>query len=209
MHLYFDADVTAFRFIFRLNGMPILSAPITPPKSSNTVRTSSRWPRANQSAAGQRWRRIRSFQMYANAKPAKSWLCSTTSRRFPKAPERFTSGWVSAANFERFLAVIQTGVLGASATVDANCSRRPTPAAQAPRTSPARQSRRSSRRPATASRSKSTCGPKVGHQQCVQLLPPVGHRRHRCQPDCRRDLRRRCQNQAASALNNATVVQIV
>ena len=36
MHLYFDADVTAFRFIFRLNGMPILSNPITPPKSSNT-----------------------------------------------------------------------------------------------------------------------------------------------------------------------------
>jgi len=36
MHRYFDADVTAFRFIFRLNGMPILSAPITPPKSSNT-----------------------------------------------------------------------------------------------------------------------------------------------------------------------------
>ena len=36
MHLYFDADATAFRFIFRLNGAPILSAPITPPKSSNT-----------------------------------------------------------------------------------------------------------------------------------------------------------------------------
>ena len=36
MHLYFDADVTAFRFIFRINGMPILSNPITPPKSSNT-----------------------------------------------------------------------------------------------------------------------------------------------------------------------------
>ena len=30
-----------------------------------------------------------------------------------------TSGWVNAANFERFLAVLQTGVLGASATVDA------------------------------------------------------------------------------------------
>lgn len=36
MHLYFDADATAFRFIFRLNGQPILSAPVTPPKSSNT-----------------------------------------------------------------------------------------------------------------------------------------------------------------------------
>jgi hypothetical protein len=30
-----------------------------------------------------------------------------------------TSGWISAAGFERFVAVIQTGVLGASATVDA------------------------------------------------------------------------------------------
>jgi hypothetical protein len=30
-----------------------------------------------------------------------------------------TSGWVSAANFQRFLAEIRTGVLGASATVDA------------------------------------------------------------------------------------------
>jgi HK97 family phage major capsid protein len=36
MHLYFDANATAFRFIFRIDGKPILSAPVTPPKSSNT-----------------------------------------------------------------------------------------------------------------------------------------------------------------------------
>lgn len=36
MHLYFDADATAFRFTFRLNGKPILSQPVTPPKSTNT-----------------------------------------------------------------------------------------------------------------------------------------------------------------------------
>jgi HK97 family phage major capsid protein len=36
MHLYFDADATAFKFSFRLNGKPILSAPVTPPKSSVT-----------------------------------------------------------------------------------------------------------------------------------------------------------------------------
>lgn len=36
MHLYFDADATAFRFMFRINGKPILTAPVTPPKSSNT-----------------------------------------------------------------------------------------------------------------------------------------------------------------------------
>jgi HK97 family phage major capsid protein len=38
MHLYFDANATAFRFIFRMDGQPIMQAPITPPsgKSSNT-----------------------------------------------------------------------------------------------------------------------------------------------------------------------------
>lgn len=36
MHLYFDADATAFRFTFRLNGKPILSKPVVPPKSANT-----------------------------------------------------------------------------------------------------------------------------------------------------------------------------
>lgn len=35
MHLYFDADATAFRFTFRMNGKPILSKPVTPPKSTN------------------------------------------------------------------------------------------------------------------------------------------------------------------------------
>ncbi len=38
MHIYFDANATAFRFIFRIDGEPIISQPITPPagKSSNT-----------------------------------------------------------------------------------------------------------------------------------------------------------------------------
>ena len=36
MHLFFDADATAMRVRFRLNGMPILGAPVTPPKSGNT-----------------------------------------------------------------------------------------------------------------------------------------------------------------------------
>lgn len=38
MHLYFDANATAFRFIFRMDGQPIMTAPITPPqgKSTNT-----------------------------------------------------------------------------------------------------------------------------------------------------------------------------
>lgn len=36
MHLYFDQALTTFRFIFRLNGMPAWSAPITPENGSNT-----------------------------------------------------------------------------------------------------------------------------------------------------------------------------
>ena len=38
MHLYFDANATAFRFIFRIDGQPIIAAPIQPPtgKSPNT-----------------------------------------------------------------------------------------------------------------------------------------------------------------------------
>jgi HK97 family phage major capsid protein len=38
MHLYFDANATAFRFIFRMDGMPVIQAPVTPPagKSTNT-----------------------------------------------------------------------------------------------------------------------------------------------------------------------------
>lgn len=36
MHLFFDSDAMAFRVRFRLNGAPILSAPVTPPKSNTT-----------------------------------------------------------------------------------------------------------------------------------------------------------------------------
>lgn len=36
MHIYFDANATAFRFIFRMDGQPIISAAIQPPKSQNT-----------------------------------------------------------------------------------------------------------------------------------------------------------------------------
>lgn len=38
MHLFFDANATAFRFIFRIDGEPVIAAPVTPPtgKSTNT-----------------------------------------------------------------------------------------------------------------------------------------------------------------------------
>lgn len=34
MHIYFDANATAFRFIFRIDGKPILSAPVSTPKGN-------------------------------------------------------------------------------------------------------------------------------------------------------------------------------
>jgi HK97 family phage major capsid protein len=37
MHLYFDADATAFRTIFRVDGQPILQAPVNQAKGSNTL----------------------------------------------------------------------------------------------------------------------------------------------------------------------------
>ncbi len=37
IHLYFDQNVTAFRFIFRLNGQPAWSAAISPQNGSNTL----------------------------------------------------------------------------------------------------------------------------------------------------------------------------
>lgn len=36
MHLWFDEDVTAFKLVFRMDGMPALGAPITPLNSSTT-----------------------------------------------------------------------------------------------------------------------------------------------------------------------------
>ena len=36
MHLYFDADAMAFRAVFRVDGQPILTGPVTPPNSAVT-----------------------------------------------------------------------------------------------------------------------------------------------------------------------------
>lgn len=37
MHLYFDADATAFRMLFRIDGQPKISKPISPAKGSNKL----------------------------------------------------------------------------------------------------------------------------------------------------------------------------
>lgn len=57
--------------------------------------------------------------MFANAKQSEVSAVLATIDPVSQAAGTVTTGWVSAANFERFMATVQTGVLGASATVDA------------------------------------------------------------------------------------------
>lgn len=57
--------------------------------------------------------------MFANAKQSEVSAVLATIDPISQAAGTVTTGWVSAANFERFLATVQTGVLGTSATVDA------------------------------------------------------------------------------------------
>jgi len=37
IHLFFDANTTAFRWVLRFGGQPLLSAPLTPRSGSNTL----------------------------------------------------------------------------------------------------------------------------------------------------------------------------
>ena len=57
--------------------------------------------------------------MYANSRLSEQLAKLGTIDPVSQAAGTVTSGWISAADFERFVATIQTGVLGASATVDA------------------------------------------------------------------------------------------
>ena len=57
--------------------------------------------------------------MLINARLAELLSAVATIDPVSQAPGAITTGWLSAANHERFLATVQTGVLGAAATVDA------------------------------------------------------------------------------------------
>lgn len=57
--------------------------------------------------------------MYPNARLTELSSVLGTIDPVSQAAGTVTTGWISAADHERFLATIQTGVLGASATVDA------------------------------------------------------------------------------------------
>jgi len=57
--------------------------------------------------------------MFINARLAESVSLLATVDPVSQAVGSITTGWIPAANHERFLALVQTGVLGASATVDA------------------------------------------------------------------------------------------
>lgn len=56
--------------------------------------------------------------MYTNARLAEQLSLLGTIDPVSQAAGTVTSGWISAANHERFMATVMTGVLGASATVD-------------------------------------------------------------------------------------------
>jgi hypothetical protein len=57
--------------------------------------------------------------MFPNAKPSEITALLGTIDPVSQAAGTVTSGWVSMAGFFKLMAVIHTGVLGASATVDA------------------------------------------------------------------------------------------
>lgn len=56
--------------------------------------------------------------MFTNARIAEQLALLATIDPGSQAPGSVTTGWLSAANFERFIATVQTGVLGAGATLD-------------------------------------------------------------------------------------------
>lgn len=57
--------------------------------------------------------------MFPNAKGSELLSILATIDPVSQGAGTVTSGWVSVANFHSFLAVVQTGVMGASATLDA------------------------------------------------------------------------------------------
>lgn len=57
--------------------------------------------------------------MYANARISEVIAVLATLDPASVAAGTVTTGWVSGANFERFAAIIQTGTMGASGTIDA------------------------------------------------------------------------------------------
>ena len=57
--------------------------------------------------------------MFPNAKGSEELAILATFDPISQAAATVTTGWVTVANFHAFLAVIQTGVMGAAATLDA------------------------------------------------------------------------------------------
>lgn len=57
--------------------------------------------------------------MLTNARLAELLTVTATIDPVSQAPGAITTGWLSAAMHERFLATVQTGILGAGATIDA------------------------------------------------------------------------------------------
>ena len=57
--------------------------------------------------------------MFPNAKASETIAVLATIDPVSQAAGSVTTGWISVANFHNFMATLETGVLGASATIDA------------------------------------------------------------------------------------------
>jgi hypothetical protein len=90
--------------------------------------------------------------MFPNAKGSELLSILATIDPAAQAAGTITTGWISVANHHGFLSLVQTGVLGTSATVDAKLQQALDSSAPVPRTSPAKRSPRSSKPLATTSR---------------------------------------------------------
>lgn len=66
--------------------------------------------------------------MFPNAKLSEQLAVLATIDPISQGVGAVSSGWVSVANFERYLATIQTGVLGTAATLDAKLQQATSPA---------------------------------------------------------------------------------
>jgi hypothetical protein len=132
LHLYFDADAVALRATYRVDGSPKIATPSAPPRARPRCRPSSSCRPADQRLTARRARPLRlrllppfpSFQenvpMFTlNQKIGEALAVLATIDPISQGAGTVTTGWVDQSVFEYCMAVVQTGVMGASATLDA------------------------------------------------------------------------------------------
>ncbi len=132
MHLYFDADLTAFRTTFRMDGQSQMQNPIAPAKGGQhalALHPTHRALSESRTLSGPScppWFSIpfsplcfpQETSMQTNTKGSETLSILATIDPACQAAGTVTAAWGSVANFHAFLAVVETGVLGAAATLD-------------------------------------------------------------------------------------------